>query len=106
MPPIKLIRSPLDTRPDFPVPFTFERSILFSSTIFLTAGDKLFLVLGGTYFSSTGSLSFSSANVSKTKVLSVPSFLAFSFNFKTSLFSSIFLLFGFHFGLSNLDCLY
>ena len=39
--PIKLIRSPFKTRPPFPDPLIFAKSIFFSSTIFLTAGDKI-----------------------------------------------------------------
>jgi len=47
------------------VPSIFDISIFFSSTIFLTDGDKCFLVFGGIYFSSFMLVIFSSAKVSK-----------------------------------------
>jgi hypothetical protein len=65
--PIKLIKSPLEILPSFPVPSTFDRSILFSLTIFRTEGDKCSLVFGGIYFSCFASLTPPSTKVSRIK---------------------------------------
>ena len=40
-----LIRSPLRILPSLPEPLTFFKSILFSTTIFLTAGESISLFL-------------------------------------------------------------
>ena len=67
MSPIKLIRSPFEILPDFPVPSMLDMSIFFSSTIFRTAGDKCCLVLGGIYFSFFATFAPSSARIFRTK---------------------------------------
>jgi len=65
--PIKLIKSLFKILPAFPVPPILDISIFFSSTIFLTEGDKCCLVLGGIYFSFFISLESSSTSVSRIK---------------------------------------
>ena len=87
--PIRLIKSPLEILPSFPVPSIFDISILFSLTIFRTEGDKCSLVFGGMYFSCFASLTLPSTKVSRIKVPLEFSFLLSSTRVKVSCFVEI-----------------
>ena len=90
----------MEILPAFPVPSIFDKSIFFSSTIFLTEGDKFSFVFGGIYLSS-----FKVSGSSATKVSKISASLGFSsldsfVRVKVSLLSKAIFLFFFVFVLS------
>jgi len=93
--PIKLIKSSFEILPALPVPSIFDISMLFSSTIFLTDGDKSLLVFGGIYFFSWVLLILASAKVSRTKVSLIFSSLTSSTRVKVFCLLEIFFSFFF-----------